>query len=250
MKRLDLDLTDEELFSLARRMELLPKLLRRKQEECIAALVLCKDSELSQEKELLLGKQNNQEFIQERNWLEGDLDLEVMRRVALRHYAEQHYGPGLEEVFLDSRGDRDQVIYSLLRVSDHGMARELYLRLSEGEITFPDAACHFGEGPEAKHKGVMGPMTIGSIYPPMVRNWLRALQPGEVKPPQKLDQWQVIFRLEQLTPARLDDEMRKNLLNEQLAAFLDERVQRELRGELLDPLHYDHAPQVGDEIKK
>ena len=246
MKRLDFVLSDEELFVFARRMDLLPKLLRRKQEESIAALVPCLDTELNQEKELVLGKQSHQEFIQARNWQDQDLDLEVKRRIALRLYAQQHYGPAIEEVFLESRGERDQVIYSLLRVRELGMARELYLRLSEGEITFPDAATHFGEGPEARHKGVMGPMAMGRIYPPIVRTWIRALKPGEIKPPQKLNQWQVIFRLEQLTPARLDDDMRTKLLNEQLEAFLDDRVQRQLRGEPLEPLHYDHAHQSGN----
>ena len=249
MNRLDFVLSDEELFALARRMDLLPKLLRRKQEESIAALVPYKDTELNDEKELVLGKQNYQQFIQARNWQDHDLDLEVKRRIALRRYAQQHYGPAIEEVFLESSGQRDKVIYSLLRVRDLGLARELYLRLSEGEITFPDAATHFGEGPEACHKGVLGPMTIGAIYPPIVRTWLRSLQPGEVKPPQDLDQWKVILRLEQLTPARLDEDMRRNLLNEQLETFLDDRVQRQLRGEPLEPLHYDHAPQSDDQIK-
>ena len=249
MKRSSFVLSDDELFALARRMDLLPDLLRRKQEETIALLVPCMDTELKEEMEIVLGKQNLEDFLQARNWQEQDLDMEVKRRVALRRYAEQNYTPAIEEAFLESRGERDQVIYSLLRVRELGMARELYLRLSEGEITFPDAATHFGEGPEASHKGVLGPITIGCIHPPIVRTWLRALKPGEVKPPQKLDQWQLIFRLEQLTPARLDKDMRINLLNEQLDAFLDDRVQRQLRGEPLEPLHYDHAPQSGDQIK-
>ena len=105
MKRLDFVLSDQELFVLARRMDLLPKLLRRKQEESIAALVPCLETELNEEKELVLGKQNHKEFIQEHNWQEQDLDIEVKRRLALKRYAQQHYGPAIEEVFLESRGE-------------------------------------------------------------------------------------------------------------------------------------------------
>ena len=42
------------------------------------------------------------------------------------------------------------------------LARELWIRLEECEITFAEAASTFSEGPEAHRKGVMGPMEIGS----------------------------------------------------------------------------------------
>ena len=54
------------------------------------------------------------------------------------------------------------MIYSLLRVKDYGLARELWIRLEEDETTFAEAAREFGEGPEADRQGVVGPIPIGS----------------------------------------------------------------------------------------
>ena len=84
------------------------------------------------------------------------------------------FGPGLEDRFLGFKGGRDQVIYSLLRVRDAGLARELWIRLEEGEITFAEAASTFSEGPEAHRKGVMGPMEIGTLQPQTLQDLLRA----------------------------------------------------------------------------
>ena len=61
-------------------------------------------------------------------------------------------------------------------------------------------------------------------------------------PPRQLGEWLVLLRLEQLTPARFDTAMREFLLNQQLDAFLNARVQLLLRGEQPDDLHYDSKP--------
>jgi len=233
-----------EQSDLIRRLGLLPVLLRRQQEEAIANLVQCTDIDLQVEQKSLLGDQTRSEFLESQHLLVTDLDLQVRCRLAIKLYAKQHYGPGLEDVFLRSNGKRDKVIYSMLRVKDKGLARELYLRIMEGEITFPDAASQFGQGSEAHHKGVLGPMLISAIYPPTISDWLRSLKPGEVKPPEQLGEWHFVIRLEQLRPARLDDAMRQTLLDEQMNMFLDDRVERMLKGEALDPLHYHQSSDL------
>ena len=160
----------------------------------------------------------------------------------MRGFAEQQVGPGLEEAFLAAQGGHDQIIYSLLRVRDAGLARELWIRLEEGEATFAELASTYGEGPEAARKGVIGPAPMGTINPPELAQLLRTLQSGEVHPPRQLGEWLVLLRLEQLTPARFDTAMREFLLNQQLDAFLNARVQLLLRGEQPDDLHYDSNP--------
>ena len=230
-----------DLADLVRRMELEPQLLRRKIEEEIALLVPITEEDLSAAEGDLLGEQDRSAWMKARGWTEHDLELHLRRPRALQRYAQQQFGPGLEELFLAAQGSRDQVIYSMLRVRERGLAWELYLRLAEGELTFPEAASQFGEGPEAKQKGVIGPLGIGQLHPPVLQQWLRGLQPGEVKAPQQLGEWHLILRLEQLSPARLDDAMRRTLMDEQLDAFLTDRVTKLLAGEPVEPLLYDKA---------
>jgi hypothetical protein len=228
--------------ALVRRMDLWPQLFRRQQEEQIACLVPLDSEWLQQSLSEFLAGEPLEKVLSRRRWSEADLHLHLWLPEALRRFAEQRFAPGLEEVFLASQGGHDQLVYSLLRVRDVGLARELWIRLEEGEASFAELAASYGEGPEAARKGVIGPIPIGHVAPPELAHLLRSLQPGEVHPPRQLGEWLVLLRLEQLNPARFDASMRDFLLNQQLEAFLQARVDQCLNGEDPEELHYDPAP--------
>lgn len=234
-------LTDEEILALVRRMDLRSSLVRRQLEEEIIRLVNLPDDFQQQAIADFCGDRDKDSLLTEKAWTEDDLLLHVLRPEALRRFAAQRFGPGLEDRFLGSKGARDQVIYSLLRVRDSGLARELWIRLEEGEITFAEAASAFSEGPEAHRKGVMGPLEIGTLQPQTLQDLLRSLRPGEICSPKILGEWFVLLRLEQLTPARFDDQLRLRMQDEALDEFLANRVTRILAGEAaqLETLHYD-----------
>lgn len=233
-------LSDEELLGLVRRMELTPSLVRRQLEEQITRLVNLPSDFLAQALVDFCGEDDQESLLIKKGWTEADLHLHVLRPEALRRFAAQRFGPGLEDRFLSLKGGRDQIIYSLLRVRDAGLARELWIRLEEGEITFAEAASTFSEGPESYRKGVMGPMEIGTLQPEALQDLLRELRPGQISSPRLLGEWHVLVRLEQLTPARFNDQLRLRMQDEALDEFLQNRVSRILAGEAaqLDPLHY------------
>ncbi len=232
-------LSSDAIQTLVRRLELLPQLLVRQQEEEIIKLVPIESEWIEQERRKIFAEQDEAEFLKERGWTARDLELYLLRPEALRRFAHQRFGPGLEEKFLLSLGGRDEVIFSLLRVKDEGLARELWIRLEEGEMTFAEAAQQYSEGPECHRKGVMGPMKIGVLQPPQLAELIRTLKPGQISFRKNMGQWHVLIRLEQLTPARFDQEMREHLLQEELSNFLDDRVKRLLADEPVDDLHYD-----------
>jgi hypothetical protein len=240
----DLLLADsEQLAGLIRRSELLPQLLLRREEEEIASLVGLPQDWLDDHRQQWLSGRELSEALAAKGWTETDLDLHLSRPEALRRFARQRFGPGLEEAFLASRGGHDQIVYSLLRVGDAALAQELWIRLEEGETTFAEAASMFSEGPEASRKGVIGPQTIAQLQPPELADLIRSLRPGQLHPPRRMGEWSVLLRLEQLVPARFDAEMQERLLQQQLQAFLEERVQQRMAGVTPDPLHYAADPE-------
>ena len=234
-------ISESEIAALVQRMEFVPKLIRRQQEELIIDQVALSSQWIKEHREAFLGDQSLVQVLESRGWTELDLDLHLQRPEALRRYARQRFGPGLEDTFLATRGSRDEVIYSLLRVRDAGLARELWIRLEEGETTFAEAAHQHGVGAEAQRKGVIGPMLIGLLQPVVLQEILRSLRPGELSAPFQIGEWHLLMRLEQLKPARFDESMREEMQQEALDAFLDERVNRVLAGEAesLEPIHYD-----------
>lgn len=174
------------------------------------------------------------------NMSDNDLKLSITRKHCKRLFALQHFGPGLEEFYLTNASGEDTVIYSLLRVSDSRLARELWIRIEEGELTFLDAAARFGEGPEASRKGLIGPIKISSLEPLQLKQVIRSLSPGQVSSPQSISNWHLLVRLESLSPSVYDESMKESLLAQQVDQFIADRVTSLLAGRLVDPLHYNH----------
>ena len=232
-------LDSDQVIALVRRLQLGERLVRRLIEEQVAAVVPHDDAWLGEQRAAFCGDRSLDEVLQQHGWSEEELTLHLWCPQALSRFADQRFAAGAEEEFLRQGSDADQVVYSLLRTRNGGLARELWIRAEEGEASFAELAKQYGEGPEATHMGVIGPATIGALHPPLLADTLRRLQPGELHAPQQLAGWWLLIRLEKLTPASFDAAMRRRLIDQQMDAFLADRVKRFQAGETLDPLHYD-----------
>ena len=239
-----LPLKENEIVALARRMDLSSVLMKRHIEEQIISLVDLSDEWHANALENFLKSEKISEtdlsdWLKRKDWKKSDLALHLARPEALYRFSKQRFGPGLEENYLSNAANLDTVIYSLLRVKDPLLAKELWMRLCEKEVSFVEVAANYGEGPEAQRKGLIGPIAIGSLEPPAMRKILKALRPGEFTPPKKFGQWHLLFRLEQINPSSFDENMRDKLLTEELNKFIEHRSIALINQEPVEPLHYD-----------
>ena len=228
-----------ELHRLIDATQLLPKLIRRQQEEEVLQLIDIEESWIDSAVTASLGSKTIDHVLFDRNITLSSYRLSLTLPEALRRFSEQQFGPGLEEAFLASRGSYDQVVYSALRVHDPDLLQELWIRLEEKECSFSELASTFGEGPEASRNGVIGPLAMGDIYPPQIGTLLRNLQPGEIHPPAQFGEWFLLLRLDHLSTARFDDNMRNFLLRQSLDSFFDNRVELIMKGVTPDQLYFD-----------
>ena len=162
---------------------------------------------IEQKQAEILGNNSLDDYLDSHDLTYEDFRLHISIPEALRVFSDRCFGEGLEDEFLSSHGNHDQITYSLLRHTDASLIQELWLRIEEGEATFADLAFRYGHPPESRSRGIIGPIAVGSISPPHFASLLRSLRPGEVHPPLKAGKWSVLLRLE-LRPARLDDDMR------------------------------------------
>ena len=81
--------------------------------------------------------------------------LELPLRI--QQHSQEQFQHKAEARFLAKKEQLDKVVYSLLRVRDGYLARELYLRIAGQEANFADLAAEHSQGPEAKTKGIVGP---------------------------------------------------------------------------------------------
>ena len=161
----------------------------------------------------------------------------IERPLRLRRHGERLFRAKAEARFLDRKNQLDRVVYSLIRLADEGLARELYLRLEEGDSNFADLAAAYSEGPERSTRGVVGPAPLTQAHPLLVER-LRTASPGVVQEPFRIERWWLVFRLESLTPATFDaamaEQMSQELFEEWLEAEVSAQLNR-LRSQLISP---------------
>jgi len=152
----------------------------------------------------------------------GPVDLQFMieRPLRLARLCEQQYLTKAEARFLERKTGLDQIVYSLLRVSDGGLARELYLRIAGQETDFPSAATEYSLGPESKSRGLVGPVPLLQAHPTLAQR-LRTNPPGQLIEPFQIEQWWVVVRVESYTPAVLDDTTRMAMAKELFEEWLE-----------------------------
>ncbi len=156
-----------------------------------------------------------------------ELEAQILRPLRLLRHGQRHFRPKAEARFLDRKTELDRVVYSLLRLKDQGLARELYLRIDEDAASFADLAAAYAEGPEQSTRGIVGPVALTQAHPALVDR-LRTATPGQLMEPFQIEGWWVVVRLESLTPAVFDQATASQMTQELLDQWLNEEVERRL----------------------
>ena len=154
---------------------------------------------------------------------EADAIWQAELPLRIQRYCAEHFLHRAEQRFLARKNQLDQVIYSLLRVEDPALARELYLRISEGEADFSELAAQYAKGPEQATRGVVGPVPLTQAHP-LLAERLRTSRPGQLLPPFAIENWWLVVRLETLRAASFDEEMQQRMARELFDAWVEEAV--------------------------
>jgi parvulin-like peptidyl-prolyl isomerase len=172
------------------------------------------------------------------------LQFLAQRPLRLARLCERQYFSKAEARFLERKTSLDLVVYSLIRVSEPWLARELFLRIVAEEADFAMLAAEFSQGSEGKTRGVVGPVPMLQAHPDLARR-LRTSPPGLVLEPFQIEQWWLVVRVENYTPAVLDDATRMAMAKEIFEEWLQAEVRDQLAAlapQLLDLDHNAEAP--------
>jgi parvulin-like peptidyl-prolyl isomerase len=162
-------------------------------------------------------------------WLQNyGMSLEEMEDLAIRNlkiykFKEANFSNKVDSHFLKIKTNYDRVIYSLIRTNDKGLASEIYFRIQGSEQSFAELAREYSQGIEAYTGGVVGPVTLAQTHPNLARI-LTVSKPGQLWAPNYIEGYFIIIRLEKLLPARIDDTMRRKLLDELFELWVNEQV--------------------------
>ena len=142
----------------------------------------------------LNNKQERQQWCVQHGMSQADLLSEAIhdwRRTELREQSSSN----IESLYLRYKDNLDRVLYSLIRVDNAGLCRELFYAIEAGEISFGEAARLHSRGPEAKTQGIVGPVDLTTPHPEIAGR-LRTAQAGQLIGPFEAAEWHTLLRLE------------------------------------------------------
>jgi parvulin-like peptidyl-prolyl isomerase len=153
-----------------------------------------------------------------------DVDFFVKRPLLLEMFKKQSFLPKVESAFLQMKAGLDKVTFLMLRNKDHELLRELYFRIESGEETFESVAAKYSEGRESMTGGKIGPLELKQLNPLLGKN-LSVAKPGVLNPPVVIDGYGVITMLKEKSPAHLDDNTKKQIVNHLYNEWVNKEVQ-------------------------
>jgi parvulin-like peptidyl-prolyl isomerase len=221
----------ENLLSHLRTYQMLPQLLRELVIDHVIADVECPPEEVETAKNQYLSQNRLTDSKRMQTWLNYNrLSQEEFEKIAVRSYKlkkfkQETWGAKIESYFLQRKRDLDQVVYSLLRTKDHNTATELYFRLQNKEASFEELAQKYSEGPESQTQGIVGPVPVTTPHEKIAK-MLVSSEIGQLWPPVRIGEWNIIVRLEKLISAQLDEPTRQKLLNELFNQWLEEQIKK------------------------
>jgi parvulin-like peptidyl-prolyl isomerase len=221
----------EQIPMLLKRYQLMPQFLRGiVLDTAIANISLTEEERLRAIEDLavqqkLTSPEAREAWLKSQGLTPAEMEDLATHPLRVEKFKQTTWSSRVEAYFMERKMFLDQVIYSLIRVQDQGLAYELYFRIQEGEAKFADLAREYSKGPESRTGGLLGPVPVSQPHP-RIGKLLSISQPGQLWPPQVLAEWFVIIRLEKFMPAQLDDAMRRRLIDELFETWLKEEVQK------------------------
>jgi len=227
------ELQPDQLIAELRRHNLLPTLMQRRVVGEAVAGEQVAEEELEQAREAYFRKNGIeddvalQRFLLNQGLSYNDLIWNISLPLRIRAHCSKHFRHKAEAHFLSRKNQLDKVVYSLLRVKDLFLARELYLRIEAGEASFADLAAEYAEGPEKQTNGIVGPVPLTQAHPALAER-LRTNTPGVLNPPFRLSEWWLVMRLESYTPASFDDATALRMAEELFNQWVNEETTRKM----------------------
>ena len=167
---------------------------------------------IGQEKLLSEVDKTNMQYLNYKEEKEGD--RETPSEDLRKEFIKEHWlRPQIKDYFYKRKRDLDQVVYSMLRLSDIGIAEELYLRLKNGESTISELAHTYSLGPEKYTKGIVGPMPLSKANE-QIRAISNKENMGKLNKPILVQNTIIISVVEHIIEASLTPEMEQKLLEE------------------------------------
>ena len=141
----------------------------------------------------------------------------------VQKYCEIHYSDYISKSFYKQKEKIDSVTYSLIRVKEYGLIKEIYHRIKDDKDDFNLIAKNYSIGIEKQTSGIIGPLSLDKVHPEVKDKLKKCYLKFLHKPFKVNDDW-VLIKLEEYFDSKLDQNYIKKIKSE----LLDKDIEKEL----------------------
>ena len=193
-----------------------------------------KNIELNQE-EILSAKKNYMKFfaLKDEKSLEKHRILNLMSNENLfykitlfsktQKYCDINYSENINKSFYNLKENIDSVTYSLIRVKEYGLCKELYFRIKDDKDDFNLIAKNYSIGIEKQTSGKIGPLSLNKVHS-KVKDKLKKCYLKLLHKPFKVNSEWILIKLEEYFESKLD----QNFIIKLKSELLDKDIEKEL----------------------
>ena len=187
------------------------------------------------EKEILTSKENYMKFfsLNDETSLENHRISNLMSKENLYYkitlftkvqkYCDTHYSKYISKSFYNEKEKIDSVKYSLIRVKEYGLIKEIYHRIKDDKDDFNQIAKNYSIGIEKQTSGLIGPLSLDKVHP-TVKDKLKKCYLKFLHRPFKVNDDWILIKLEEYFDSKLDQNYIKKLKSE----LLDKDIEKKL----------------------
>jgi parvulin-like peptidyl-prolyl isomerase len=142
------------------------------------------------------------------------------RELKLQKFKQGKWGSEVKDYFKTQQVGLDSITVSILQVAEAAHAQELFFRIESGEVSFAEIAIDYSQGKYAENGGILGPLLLRELAP-AIGQIISQLKPGQLSTLFQIDNYYTIFRLDELSPAQLDERMERFLIDELFTNWIE-----------------------------
>lgn len=173
----------------------------------------------------LTGAQETNEFFEKRGWRLDDFEAHLERSI-LRGTIREIIVP-VERVqthFGEQRHEYRVFGVSRISIETAEKAREILLMVSEGEMTFPDAARRYSRDESSAVGGGFVGHLRATQFPPAIRGALHGVKVGDILGPFEIPGGATCLRIEAITEPELTQAVGEEIAESLFAEWLDRKI--------------------------
>ena len=177
-------------------------------------------------REFLKKNQINEEkqfinFLDKNSFSEKTLRRKLLRSIKIQKLYTNEFKKQAKDYFLQNKNFFDKVTYTLIRISNLHLAKELYLQIEAGEENINDLAEKYSQGDEKFSRGIIGPIPLNQGHY-LIREKLNNSKEGELIEPFQIDNWWIILKLEKFIKIKYTNDLENNICRD----LFEERIMK------------------------